>query len=262
MTGPVLHALLLVGCAERVAVPQGTMVATSSKPWEQLLSGAVDERGLVDYARIERERAVLDSWLAWAAVNGPLTEAWQEVAENKRLAFMINAHNAAVVLAVISKRPEESVQELQVGLWRRPGSAFAHGLEFRIDGAWRTLDKLENELAIIRYQEPRGHFAMALAARGGPVPRFWADGGVDKALTAATRAFVRSERALRPTATGWSASELFFDWENDLLEWGDAPTLCAWLVPYAEGAAKEWMGEHAEDCPLERFPTDWTLDRQ
>jgi hypothetical protein len=263
VTVSVLSALLLAGCAERIAVPPDTSPATSSKPWELLLSAAVDERGLVDYARIERERGVLDSWLAWAAVNGPLTDTWQEVSENKRLSFMINAHNAAVVLAVIAKRPKESVREIQVGLWRRPGAAFAHGLEFRIDGAWRTLDKLENELTVVRYQEPRGHFAMTLAARGGPVLRFLPDVGVDKALREATREFVQSDRALRRTDDGWAASDLFFRYEKDLLEWGNAGTICEWLVGYTEGgAAHRWMVEHARDCPLERFPLDWSLDRQ
>lgn len=262
MTGTL--ALLLAGCAERIAVPPGTPSATTSKPWENLLTDAVDERGLVDYALIERERDVLDSWLAWATWNGPLADAWQEVAENKRLAFMINAHNAAVVLAVLTKQPKESVQEIQVGIWRRPGAAFAHGLEFRIDSAWRTLDKLENELTIIRYQEPRGHFVMALAARGGPVPRFLQDSGVDKALTERTREFVQSDRALRPTADGWAASDLFFRYERDILEWGRAGTLCEWLVGYTEeeGDAQRWMIEHARDCPLERFAMDWSLDRQ
>ena len=263
MTASVLPALLLAGCAERIAVPPDTPPATSSKAWESLLSDAVDEDGLVDYALIERRRDVLDSWLAWASSNGPLADDWQEVSENKRLAFMINAQNAAVVLAVIAKHPKESVQEIQVGIWRRPGAAFAHGLEFRIDSAWRTLDKLRNELTIIRYQEPRGHFAMTLAARGGPVLRFIPDSGVDRALNDATRAFVQSDRALRATADGWAASELFFRAQKDLLEWGNAGTLCEWLVGYTdEGEAHQWMVEHARDCPLESFPMDWSLDRQ
>src|SRR4030095_10225583 len=103
VTASVLPALLLAGCAERIAVPADTAPAMSSKAWEALVSDAVDERGLVDYARIERKRDVLDSWLAGASSNGPLADEWQEVSENKRLAFMINAHNAAVVLAVITK---------------------------------------------------------------------------------------------------------------------------------------------------------------
>jgi hypothetical protein len=263
VTASVLPALLLAGCAERIAVPRDTPPAMSSKAWESLIADAVDEDGLVDYALIERQRDVLDSWLAWASTNGPLADEWQEVSENKRLAFMINAQNAAVVLAVITKQPKESVQEIQVGIWRRPGAAFAHGLEFRIDSAWRTLDKLRNELTIIRYQEPRGHFAMTLAARGGPVLRFLPDSGVDKALGDATRAFVQSDRALRPTADGWAASELFFRAEKDLLEWGNAGTLCEWLVGYTdEGEAHQWMVEHARDCPLQSFPMDWSLDRQ
>ena len=263
MTASVLGALLLAGCAERIAVPPGTPPAMTSKAWESLISDAVDERGLVDYALIERERDVLESWLAWASTNGPLADEWQEVSENKRLAFMINAYNASVVYAVIAKQPKESMQEIQVGIWRRPGAAFAHGLEFRIDSAWRTLDKLRNELTIIRYQEPRGHFAMTLAARGGPVLRFLPDSGVDKTLGETTRAFVRSDRALRPTADGWAASDLFFRARKDLLEWGNVGTLCEWFVSYTdEGDAHRWMVDHARDCPLESFPMDWSLDRQ
>jgi hypothetical protein len=258
-----LQALLLWGCAERIAVPPGTRPAISSEPWELLLEAAVDERGLVDYGLVERKRDVLESWLAWASMNGPLADTWQEVSENKRLAFMVNAHNAAVVYAVITKQPKESVQELQVGIWRRPGAAFAHGLEFRIDSAWRSLDKLRNELTIIRYQEPRGHFVMALAARGGPVPRFLRETGVDQALAERTREFVQSDRALRPTADGWAASALFFGAEKDILEWGRARTLCEWFIGYIDdGDARRWMIEHARDCPLESFPMDWSLDRQ
>ena len=263
MTASLLSVLLLAGCAERIAVPPETPPATSSEAWASLLSLAVDERGLVDYGLIEHERDVLESWLRWASTNGPLADEWQEASENKRLAFMINAYNASVVLAVIAKQPKESVQEIQVGIWRRPGAAFAHGLEFRIDSAWRSLDKLRNELTIIRYQEPRGHFAMTLAARGGPVLRFLPDTGVNDALGEATRAFVQSDRALRPTADGWAASDLFFQAEKDLLEWGNAGTLCEWLVSYTEpGHAHDWMVEHARDCPLESFPMDWSLDRQ
>jgi hypothetical protein len=259
---PILQVFLLAGCAERIAVPPDTAPATSAAAWAQLIGRAVDDNGLVDYALIERERAVLESWLAWAAVNGPLSEAWQEAAENKRLAFMINAHNAAVVLGVITKHPTHSVLEIESGLSRRPGAGFFQGLEFRVDEAWRTLDVLENELAVIRYQEPRAHFAMTLAARGGPVLRHWAYEGVDKALREATQRFVQSDRGLRPTADGWAASEQIFRYEKDILEWGNATTLCGWLVGFTDGDAQEWMVEHAEDCPLERFPMDWSLDAQ
>jgi hypothetical protein len=153
------------------------------------------------------------------------------------------------------------VRDLRFGPWRPAGSAFFYGLRFRVDGEWTSLHVLEQQDIVARFQEPLVHAALNCASRGCPPVQWFDSLNLQAQLREAMRAYVRSDVGMRRTETGWAVSEIFHWYRDDFLDWSEAPTLCAWLAPYADGEAEGWLAAQGEACPLEVLPYDWSLNQ-
>lgn len=268
LLGLLLLVLLPVsGCARRVQVERPPPEDDPSEAWAALLEEAAGPGG-VDYMRIQQDRAVLEDYLAWVGAHGPRTEAWRESKEDMTMAFWINAYNAAVVLGVLDNWPLDSVRDVDIGVFRPPGTGFFNGQKFYIDGEWTSLHNLEHVLLVNRYQEPLVHAALNCASKGCPELRWYKDRALQVQLSRAMRQYLASDVGMAPqgrvhdngSADGWAASQIFHWYADDFTDWSDAATVCEYLATYATGPRRRWLKDHAEDCPLQSIPYDWSLN--
>jgi len=267
-TAPLLALLLFTGCTQRMEMPVAAPPVDPSKSWQAVLEQAAGPEG-VDYAYVAEHRDRLERFLAWVGAHGPNTETWRESSEDRRIAFGLNAYNAAVIYGVLAHQPLSSVREVQVGIFRGvPGAGFFVGQRFRYDGEWLSLHNLEHQYLVDRYQEPLIHVGLNCASRSCPPVQWWDSRGLQAHLERAMRSFLASDQGLAPVGpeganggvTAWAANELFQWYADDFTDWSSADTVCGYLVSYAGGARKRWLAAHADDCPLQYRPYDWSLN--
>lgn len=251
--------LLLGGCSERVDVPPRHHIRDPKTAWAEVLKASL-HGDRVDYDYIAENRDALDAYLNWASMTGPVASKWKESKEDLALAYQLNTYNAAVIHGVLENRPIDSVQDVDVGLLRVPGSGFFVGLRFKLDGEWTSLMTYEQQGTLARYQDPLLHAGLNCASVGCPPLGWYKDRGVNAQLKRAMKGYLASDQGLRQAEDGWQATELFSWYESDFLYWGRADTLCEWMVDYTSDPAKSWMQKHAKDCPLEYFEYDWSLN--
>ncbi len=248
----------MMGCSERVH-PEGP--ATHRAPasaWERLLGEATTDAG-VDYDLIASRREILDGFLAWMGEHGPELDDMRSSQEDKKIAFLINAYNAAVIAGVLRHREAASVMDVSVGLFPAGGAGFFLGQTFRVDGEWVTLYHLEHQYLLGDYEEPLIHAGLSCASAGCPPPRYYSSSGADEELAASMRDYLASDRGIRATADGYAVTELL-DWYADqLVDWSDAEDLCAYIAAYTDGEVSAWFAAR-QPCALTFFPYDWSLN--
>lgn len=254
-----LVAGTLAGCAERVEVEAPRTRAMPEVAWENLLTRAAGPDG-VDYELLAENRAVLRRFLSWCGEHGPDSDSMRESAEDRRIAFLVNAYNAAVLEGVLRHRPIDSVQDVRIGLYPSGGAGFFLGQRFWIDGEWIDLYHLEKQYIVARYQEPLLHVTLNCASRSCPPVRWWEASGLQQTLSSTLANWLEAGGAMVEEGDGWAVNEIFWWYEDDFLEWSDAANLCQWLAPHAVGPRRTWLDGHAGDCPLGRIPYDWSLN--
>lgn len=157
-------SLLLVACRESTppasqpALPAAENIASfDHRAFDRLLKQFVDDRGLVDYAGLKKEQAMLDAYLASIAA-ADLTR----FASDERLAFLINAYNAYTLKLIIQHYPIDSIRSID-DPWKGP--------KWMVAGEEMTLDEIEHGRIRVWFDEPRIHFALVCAAIGCPILR-------------------------------------------------------------------------------------------
>jgi hypothetical protein len=164
------------------------------------LLGRYLKDGRVDYASLKKDGAAdLAAILETAATAGPA--GWSR---EQHLAFYLNAYNACVLHEVVRRYPIARVID---------DGAFFKNPVCRVAGETLSLDRLEKEVILPRFKEPRVHFALVCAARGCPPLQAtpWLAKGIDERLEQATRAYLTSPFGLAVDAAGKRvrASRLF-----------------------------------------------------
>jgi hypothetical protein len=84
------------------------------------------------------------------------------------LAEPINAYNAFILLGVLDRGIEQSVQELRVGLFPKGGAGFFVGLRFQYRGQWFSLRAFENDHIREGFKNPRINAAINCPSAGCP----------------------------------------------------------------------------------------------
>lgn len=238
--------------------------------FERVLARFVDERGRVDYAALSRDRGDFDRYYALVAEVGPDTHPARFPSAAHRLAYWINAYNAAVLGAVLAYYP--LVRVTDVGpprlLFFLPREAgFFVFQRVRISGDWMSLYHLENGIVRKRFADPRIHFALNCASASCPrLPRIpFLPERLEQQLDREARRFVAEERNVRvDLARRRVELSRIFEWyEGDFLRWqearGASPSLLGYLEPLLP-AAKRRALERCVDCRLEFLPYDWRLN--
>lgn len=235
--------------------------------WNRLLQEhvVVQEGGRatqVDYAGMEADRAILQSYLAEvSAVPRETFEVWDA---SSQLAFLINAYNAWTVEVVLGEYPDiDSIRDIGFILSSAWNQDFA-----RLFGEPVTLDEIEHDM--IRgwgiYNEPRIHFAVNCAAIGCPALRSEAYEGarLEEQLDDSTRSFL-SDRSRNYYDNGRMYVSSIFDWYEEDFEkgWGGIDSVAQFLARYPnelglDAATAEKLREG--DIRIRHLRYDWGLN--
>ena len=115
-----------------------------SKEWEKvILKSMENNNGNVDYAYIEENRDILEQYMSWLGTHGPFSDKMRLREYKKKIAFLLNAYNAAVIYGVLENElhiKNESVLDVSSGIFPSGGAGFFLGQQFFIDGEWVDSD--------------------------------------------------------------------------------------------------------------------------
>lgn len=256
MIAGLLLAMVLLACAERVAPPDLRVERSPIDDWERLVARATLEGG-VDWALLHQERETLDRVLAWYASRGPETQRVPEAREEERLSALLNARNALVVDAVLRTVWAPGAN---IALLHAPGEALLREREHRVDNEWISIDRLTRHRIIPVFQEPDVLGALYDGTASGPRLRVYRPEYVRMLLVAGMRDWLGRDGGLRPEGEGFAVDARLARHARAFRDWDGAPNLCFGLVDHVEGAARRWMLDHLEDCPLVVFEPDRGLD--
>ncbi|MFT5685065.1 MAG: hypothetical protein ACI8RZ_006011 [Myxococcota bacterium] len=253
-----LLMLVMMGCSERVYPESIPERRAPSSAWKRLVEQATTGAG-TDYDLIASRRDILDSYLVWIGKNGPEENDMRGSQSGKKIAFLVNAYNAAVVAGVLRNREAASVMDVSAGLFPSGGAGFFLGQTFRIDAEWVTLYHLEHQYLLGAFEEPLIHAGLNCASTGCPPLRYYSASKVDEELAESMRDFLASDQGIRPIEGGYEVTELMSWYEDQFIDWSDATDLCGYMADYTEGAVSEWLAEQ-EPCALTFFTYDWSVN--
>jgi hypothetical protein len=211
-------ALLLPGASCETIVPR--VAATSDAPsagkfpherLSLLLEKVVSEDGLVDYARLSLESATLEEYLAELARVSPDSHPALFPVEADQLAYWINAHNACALRGVLR--------------WNRPprldniAHRFDSDTTFLVGGRKLSLNGISNGIIRKRFPDPRVHFVLVKARRGGPPlsRSAYLPATLESRLEQAATDFLDDERNVqwKPPSTEVRLTQLILEFRGD-----------------------------------------------
>ena len=251
--------LAMMGCSVQVHPQSKPSHRAPTSAWKRLLEQATSGGG-TDYDLIASRRDILDGYLVYIGEHGPEEDNMRYSQESKKIAFLINAYNAAVVAGVLENRPLDSVMDLSLGLFPSGGAGFFLGQTFRVDGEWVTLYHLEHQYLLGDYEEPLTHAGLNCASVGCPPLRYYTPGkSADTELATAMTDFLASDQGMRATGDGYVFTELLSWYADHFIDWSAADDLCDYLADYTDPDAAAWLLAR-EPCALSFFPYDWSLN--
>jgi hypothetical protein len=127
----------------------------------EIFKGYVDKQGLVNYAKLRRHRLELNQAIANLADLKP--EVYITWSRNEKIAFWINAYNVCTLKGIVDNYP---IKPSRFMLFFYPANSVMHirGLRtetyFMIMGIQYTLDEIERDTLMGRFEEPRACFAV------------------------------------------------------------------------------------------------------
>ncbi|MCL4305322.1 DUF547 domain-containing protein [bacterium] len=168
------------------------------------------QAGEVDYAALKDNRASLDAFIAsFADVS---FEQYRAFTKSEQLAFLINLYNAAALQLIINHYPLGSIRDIG-GFFSSPwNKKFV-----TLFGHEASLGMIEHDILRADFKEPRIHFAIVGAARGGPLlpSQAYLDHRMSSMLAQAERHFLTE----RPNENRFENGELrispIFKWFRD-----------------------------------------------
>jgi Protein of unknown function, DUF547 len=210
------HLSSLLHCAFLIAVlgvslgpGRGEATTFSHEDWATVLKNVVDERGLVSYQALARDRAALDRYLEQIRTTSPANRPELFPTRDDELAYYLNAYNALVFGQVLAREPGLET------VWGMTGTGLSFfGLQkVTVGGKRMSLKTLEDEVIREGFQDPRIHAALNCASISCPrLPRepFLGE-SLGEQLDAAMKEFVADERNVRQEAGRVFLSKIF-DW--------------------------------------------------
>ncbi|MCB2100819.1 MAG: DUF547 domain-containing protein [Rhodobacterales bacterium] len=230
--------------------------------WDALLKG---------YLRVEPSGQVLFRYDAVAADDREALDAYirrltftpvDRLNRAEQKAYWVNLHNALLLRLVLTRGPVDSVRDIDLGgvgvpgLSPRPGPWSRKLVE--VQGRPVSLDDIRHRILRPLWRDPRVHFMLWNAARGGPAPRPRAlrAEDLDLQLDAAASAYVNGPNGIADTADGGlSVSRLFLWYRDDF--GGDDGAVLTFLKRYATADVATRL---ARADGIDAYHYDWSLD--
>jgi hypothetical protein len=241
---------------------------------DSVLGRFVDAEGRVDYISLKANSADLEAYYAQVAAYSPQSHPGLFPDEASRLAYWLNAYNAAALKLVLTYYPIKGVAEVKAPtlLFFMPEkSGFFYFQRPLFGGKKISLYDLEHKVVRHRFQDARIHFALNCASLGCPrLPqRAFSAADLEAELDRETRRFMDEARNLR-VATDERVVYLsaLFDWyEKDFIEWsrlnesGQQATLLNYIEPYLS-PEKAAALRRADQYEVRFNAYDWGLNDQ
>ena len=241
-----LTSMLVVFCLVHEAYP------FDHSSFDLILKEYVDDRGLVDYNGIARDRRFSEYMKSLESAKV------DELSPDGRLAFWINAYNAVTIDKVIKKKPKKSVRETLIpSLWT--STKFFSTRDHIVAGERVSQDDIEHEILRKKFKDPRIHFAIVCASRGcPPLPRSaYTEENVQARLEEETRRYLNSERGIRiDRAENTVYVSKIFDWfREDFVE--ESGSVIDFIHPYPEEEIAAFLDQKPK---VEFLDYDWALN--
>jgi hypothetical protein len=253
-----LTALTLSACTDDVAIE--SVAKKSDRAWASALGDIANPSGFQP-AKLKQNQAALEAYLGWASTHGQHTQGWGESKEDKRLSYLLNVHNAAVLHSLLRHDFPERPDDVQVGLYLWEGAGMRWGTRYLVDNEWTSLAHMASHDTVNRYMEPLLWIGLYDGTRSAPPLRWWRTGKLQPQLERAARRFINSDRGMSRTDDGWAVNRLFIAHAADFVDWTPASSLCEWMAGYAKDERKDWLLAQASDCKLNSAPANRALDR-
>ncbi|MGH8556626.1 MAG: DUF547 domain-containing protein, partial [Methylococcales bacterium] len=247
----------------------------SHRVFDEVLEQVVDARGLVDYRALKKNPDRFEQYYGSISLYSPDSHPQLFATEPERLAYWINAYNAAVIKIVLQTYPIASVADVTppFPLFFLPDKTGFFFFQRPVFGGVSTsLYYLESNVIRERFNEPRIHFALNCASLGCPrLPRVAFEGkDLDRQLDHESRKFFSEPRNFRvdiPARRVYLSSILdwyrddFVDWYADRFQ-DREPTLLKFVALYLDEGKKAQLSALPPDFSIEFVPYDWGLNEQ
>ncbi len=271
--------LTVAGCTTvkpATLVPPEAVVprSFSHAAFDRVVKRFVDDQGRVDYAALKNDPQDLEQYYLQLATISPDSHPQLFPTHQSKLAYWLNAYNAAVIKIVLSYYPISSVSDVKHPwlFFFLPGKGgFFLFQRVTFGGKTTSLYFLENGVIRKRFADPRVHFALNCAARGCPrLPReAFTPEDLEQQLDREARRFLAEERNFRidPREKAVYLSSIFAWYRKDFIEWyhrrepDREATLLNYVVLYVPPEKAEDL-RSAEAYALRFIPYDWRLNDQ
>jgi hypothetical protein len=244
--------------------------------YAKVLKAYVDDRGLVQYAKLKANPGDLNAFLrTLASVRERDYRTWPE---DDRIAFWINAYNGVTLKVIVDNYPIEpsfwtsrfypknSIRQID-GVWDE--------ITHRVMGRAMTLDEIEHGVLREDFDEPRIHVALVCAAMGCPELRVepYTGAKLDAQLADQANVFFRTRSKFRIDEED---AEVYlspiFDWFGEDFRTAYCTGLFDHLGDAEEQAVMNFVRKHVpqdearwllrHDFDLEYLDYDWTLNER
>ena len=266
------------GCTTIESRNGPTAAADSTGPFshelfDRLLSRVVDDEGRVDYASLKQTPRELDSYYRILSQVSPDSHPQRFPHHNDRLAYWINAYNAAVLRTVLEYYPIATVGEVKppwLFFFMPERSGFFYFQRPIFGGEKISLYDLEHDIVRPRFGDARIHFALNCASGGCPkLPqRAFRSAELDDQLDREARRFV-SERRNVFIDDGKKEIRLssIFNWyEEDFEAEIDTPidkehgAVLEYIARYLPPDTASRLREVSAEYTVVFVPYDWSLN--
>ncbi len=240
-----------------------------------MLSQYVNSEGRVDYRSLQARPEQFERYYQQIATISPDTSPATFSNEADRLAYWINAYNAAVIKTVLTYYPISSIKDVKPPspLFFLPDkTGFFLFQKPTFGGITTSLYYLENSIIRDRFPEPRVHFALNCASGGCPkLPNYAFIGDkLDDQLDYETRKFFAETRNFRIDLTRKTIFlSSIMDWyHDDFTHWYQRQypdrnaTLINYVSLYVDEDKRKQLQENAADFEVQFTPYDWQLNGQ
>ncbi len=267
ITGSVCALGLLAASAAAQGEPQDPAAGGSGSEaegsgfshadWAATLERFVDERGMVDYQDLARDREVFDRYVRDIEARSPRSHPELFADRDEGLAYWINAYNALIFDGVLDRGPETK------SVWTGgliSGRAFFVGRQITVGGETTNLKSLEDDWIRAGYEDPRIHAALNCASISCPrLPRepFTGD-RLEAQLDAAMREFVADPRNALLRDDGSVGLSKIFDWfARDFLDeerrrGTESPSIIGYVNRYRSEDAQLPVGAKVDHFPYDK----------
>ena len=248
-----------IGCAENVVLEGKTPKRNPSIKLQKTINAVATRKG-VRYDLLQKDQAALNQYVKWMGDHGQHSDGWGESKEDRRIAHLLNSHNAAVLHNALRLGLPATPDDVSVGLYRWSKAGFYWGSRYRLDGEWSAIQHIALHDTVNRYQDPLLWMGLYDGTKDSPRLRFYTSKNLKADLKKAASNFINSKSGMKRTKTGWAANPLFFRYKKDFLFWSKADNLCEWMAKFARGKRLEWLKTQTEECALEQRKPNRKLD--